>query len=46
MWTGDENAANFSGYRALDCKLFALRGWQAKDVFLPDDYLIKHDFRE
>lgn len=23
---------------------FALRGWQAKDVFLPDDYLIKQRF--
>jgi DNA-3-methyladenine glycosylase II len=22
----------------------ALRGWQAKDVFLPDDYLIKQRF--
>ncbi len=23
---------------------FALRGWQAKDIFLPDDYLIKQRF--
>lgn len=23
---------------------FALRGWQAPDVFLPDDYLIKQRF--
>ncbi|MCD7986071.1 MAG: DNA-3-methyladenine glycosylase 2 [Klebsiella quasipneumoniae] len=23
---------------------FALRGWQAKDIFLPDDYLIKQHF--
>ncbi|HCI9589590.1 TPA: DNA-3-methyladenine glycosylase 2 [Klebsiella variicola] len=23
---------------------FALRGWQAKDIFLPDDYLIKRRF--
>lgn len=25
---------------------FALRGWQAKDIFLPDDYLIKQRFPE
>lgn len=24
---------------------FALRGWQAKDIFLPDDYLIKQRFQ-
>ncbi len=24
---------------------FALRGWQAKDIFLPDDYLIKQRCR-
>ncbi|EQB4444476.1 DNA-3-methyladenine glycosylase 2, partial [Pluralibacter gergoviae] len=23
---------------------YALRGWQAKDIFLPDDYLIKQRF--
>ncbi|MBD6458213.1 hypothetical protein FMC17_20820 [Salmonella enterica subsp. enterica serovar Enteritidis] len=33
----------------LDCQpaqanYFALRGWQAKDIFLPDDYLIKQRF--
>ncbi len=32
------------GIGSWTANYFALRGWQAKDVFLPDDYLIKQRF--
>ncbi len=35
---------NFPGIGRWTANYFALRGWQAKDVFLPDDYLIKQRF--
>lgn len=34
----------FLGIGRWTANYFALRGWQAKDVFLPDDYLIKQRF--
>ncbi len=34
----------FPGIGSWTANYFALRGWQAKDVFLPDDYLIKQRF--
>ncbi|WP_180561289.1 DNA-3-methyladenine glycosylase 2 [Escherichia coli] len=34
----------FPGIGCWTANYFALRGWQAKDVFLPDDYLIKQRF--
>lgn len=34
----------FPGIGRWTANYFALRGWQAKDVFLPDDYLIKQRF--
>ena len=36
----------FPGIGRWTANYFALRGWQAKDVFLPDDYLIKQRFPE
>lgn len=33
-----------SGIGRWTANYFALRGWQAKDIFLPDDYLIKQRF--
>ncbi|RZN42073.1 DNA-3-methyladenine glycosylase 2 [Escherichia sp. E2593] len=34
----------YPGVGRWTANYFALRGWQAKDVFLPDDYLIKQRF--
>ena len=34
----------FPGIGRWTASYYALRGWQAKDVFLPDDYLIKQRF--
>lgn len=34
----------FPGIGRWTASYFALRGWQARDVFLPDDYLIKQRF--
>ena len=34
----------FPGIGRWTANYFALRGWQAKDIFLPDDYLIKQRF--
>ena len=34
----------FPGIGRWTANYYALRGWQAKDVFLPDDYLIKQRF--
>jgi len=34
----------FPGIGRWTASYFALRGWQAKDIFLPDDYLIKQRF--
>ncbi|HGT5712913.1 TPA: DNA-3-methyladenine glycosylase 2 [Escherichia coli] len=34
----------FPGIGRWTANYFALRGWQVKDVFLPDDYLIKQRF--
>ncbi len=34
----------FPGIGRWTANYFALRGWQASDVFLPDDYLIKQRF--
>ncbi|GCS40900.1 3-methyl-adenine DNA glycosylase II [Escherichia coli] len=34
----------FPGIGRWTANYFALRGWQAKDVFLPADYLIKQRF--
>ncbi|STI85226.1 3-methyladenine DNA glycosylase [Escherichia coli] len=41
---GDETLQTFPGIGRWTANYFALRGWQAKDVFLPDDYLIKQRF--
>ncbi|CAH6636774.1 DNA-3-methyladenine glycosylase 2 [Pseudocitrobacter vendiensis] len=35
---------SFPGIGRWTANYFALRGWQASDVFLPDDYLIKQRF--
>ncbi|AZA46229.1 DNA-3-methyladenine glycosylase 2 [Klebsiella quasipneumoniae] len=35
---------NLPGIGRWTANYFALRGWQAKDIFLPDDYLIKQRF--
>lgn len=35
---------SFPGIGRWTASYYALRGWQAKDVFLPDDYLIKQRF--
>lgn len=34
----------FPGIGRWTANYYALRGWQAKDIFLPDDYLIKQRF--
>ncbi|MEX3019889.1 DNA-3-methyladenine glycosylase 2 [Kluyvera sp. STS39-E] len=34
----------YPGIGRWTANYFALRGWQAKDIFLPDDYLIKQRF--
>lgn len=41
---GVKRLQEFSGIGRWTANYFALRGWQAKDVFLPDDYLIKQRF--
>lgn len=38
------NLMTWPGIGRWTANYFALRGWQAKDVFLPDDYLIKQRF--
>ena len=38
---GVKQLQTFPGIGRWTANYFALRGWQAKDVFLPDDYLIK-----
>jgi DNA-3-methyladenine glycosylase II len=38
------SAADLPGIGRWTANYFALRGWQAKDIFLPDDYLIKQRF--
>ncbi|HFZ8994106.1 TPA: DNA-3-methyladenine glycosylase 2 [Citrobacter freundii] len=39
-----KNLQTFPGIGRWTASYFALRGWQAPDVFLPDDYLIKQRF--
>ncbi len=39
-----KNLQTFPGIGRWTANYFALRGWQAKDIFLPDDYLIKQRF--
>ena len=41
---GVKHLQTFPGIGRWTANYFALRGWQAKDVFLPDDYLIKQRF--
>lgn len=41
---GVKQLQTFPGIGLWTANYFALRGWQAKDVFLPDDYLIKQRF--
>lgn len=41
---GMKSLQSFPGIGRWTANYFALRGWQAKDVFLPDDYLIKQRF--
>lgn len=41
---GMKHLQTFPGIGRWTANYFALRGWQAKDVFLPDDYLIKQRF--
>lgn len=41
---GMKTLQTFPGIGRWTANYFALRGWQAKDVFLPDDYLIKQRF--
>lgn len=41
---GVKHLQTFPGVGRWTANYFALRGWQAKDVFLPDDYLIKQRF--
>lgn len=41
---GVKTLQTFPGIGRWTANYFALRGWQAKDVFLPDDYLIKQRF--
>ena len=41
---GVKTLQGFPGIGRWTANYFALRGWQAKDVFLPDDYLIKQRF--
>ncbi|WP_318378313.1 DNA-3-methyladenine glycosylase 2 [Enterobacter sp.] len=42
---GVRNLQTFPGIGRWTANYLALRGWQAKDVFLPDDYAIKQRFR-
>lgn len=39
-----KNLQTFPGIGRWTANYFALRGWQAKDIFLPEDYLIKQRF--
>ncbi|MEG0531442.1 MAG: DNA-3-methyladenine glycosylase 2 [Citrobacter sp.] len=41
---GVKQLQTFPGVGRWTANYFALRGWQAKDIFLPDDYLIKQRF--
>lgn len=41
---GMKTLQSWPGIGRWTANYFALRGWQAKDVFLPDDYLIKQRF--
>ncbi|WP_336981562.1 MULTISPECIES: DNA-3-methyladenine glycosylase 2 [unclassified Cedecea] len=41
---GIKNLIALPGIGRWTANYFALRGWQASDVFLPDDYLIKQRF--
>lgn len=41
---GIKELQRFPGIGRWTANYFALRAWQAKDVFLPDDYLIKQRF--
>lgn len=41
---GMKKLQSFPGIGRWTANYFALRGWQARDVFLPDDYLIKQRF--
>lgn len=41
---GMRTLQTFPGIGRWTANYYALRGWQAKDVFLPDDYLIKQRF--
>lgn len=41
---GVKQLQTFSGIGRWTANYFALRGWQAKDIFLADDYLIKQRF--
>ncbi|HGY1165688.1 TPA: DNA-3-methyladenine glycosylase 2 [Citrobacter braakii] len=41
---GVKHLQTFPGIGRWTANYFALRGWQAKDIFLPDDYLIKQRF--
>ncbi|MEO3991150.1 DNA-3-methyladenine glycosylase 2 [Pseudocitrobacter cyperus] len=41
---GMKTLQSFPGIGRWTANYFALRGWQATDVFLPDDYLIKQRF--
>ncbi|AJZ90194.1 DNA-3-methyladenine glycosylase 2 [Beauveria bassiana D1-5] len=41
---GIKNLIALPGIGRWTANYFALRGWQARDVFLPDDYLIKQRF--
>ncbi|POP47728.1 DNA-3-methyladenine glycosylase 2 [Superficieibacter electus] len=41
---GVKRLQTFPGIGRWTASYFALRGWQAKDIFLPDDYAIKQRF--
>ncbi|HEP0585832.1 TPA: DNA-3-methyladenine glycosylase 2 [Klebsiella aerogenes] len=42
--TGMKQLQSLPGIGRWTANYYALRGWQAKDIFLPDDYLIKQRF--
>ncbi|HDS1115111.1 DNA-3-methyladenine glycosylase 2 [Pluralibacter gergoviae] len=42
--SGIKALQRFPGIGRWTASYYALRGWQAKDIFLPDDYLIKQRF--
>ncbi|MBZ4205262.1 MULTISPECIES: DNA-3-methyladenine glycosylase 2 [Klebsiella] len=42
--TGMKRLQSLPGIGRWTANYYALRGWQAKDIFLPDDYLIKQRF--